>query len=357
MQQILEQEQLNRLNNYIEKVLKQEKQSVPLNWDMILEAVNATIKNFPRLPEQKVHLIKPMSKEEIVSIALKFYKSLDDEMYNFVAERLLGMKKNVIVRLYDVYQVKDFRVNNSLGMKRFTQRGRLSWNRRGVTLNNPLNKDLRKNEAEAIKSEATYEDLFIMVHELAHMLDLDESKMGNLTRELLGEATSMGFEIALSDYLLQEGMLPKELLQQQRNQLMRSVYHDSRVVFALITLCKEKEKNSKITNDYLESLPEKYNYPAWSIKGELEMLLREKPSLMHRNRYAFGGLVAPTIASVLNGENGVERIKQYFEACKKDDFAGAMAELGITQDREGLNTMIKNMKESINRISDLENER
>ncbi len=186
-----------------------------------------------------------------------------------------------------------------------------------------------------------------MVHEVAHTLDLGDLRPGNFTRELIGEATSMGFELALSDYLLENSRFSQEGIKTYKNDLMRSIYFDSKKVFELLALCKEKETNGQITNEFLGGIPNKYNYPINALIRDLNILLEEKPSLNYRKRYAFGGLIAPTIACVIRQDGGIGHIKQYLEKSKKGDFEGALNALGITKDKEGLARLIKNMRESI----------
>lgn len=231
MQQILDEKQLSILNTYIDQMIEHEKNRMPIDWEMVLAATKAYITNFPMKESPKIRSVEAASKEEIIATVLGFFESLGDDIYKEALEKILHAKHGVITNMYDIYNVKTFSLKNELGLPKYSTRGNTSWNNNGISINIPLNKSLTKKESQILDSEATFEDIFLMVHEVAYTLDLGDLRPGNFTRELIGEATSMGFELALSDYLLENSRFSQEGIKTYKNDLMRSIYFDSKKVF------------------------------------------------------------------------------------------------------------------------------
>ena len=73
-----------------------------------------------------------------------------------------------------------------------------------------------------------------------------------------------------------------------------------------------------------------------------------------RNRYAIGGLVAPTIikAYEYDKQNGTQKLKAYLKAVYDDNFEGALNALGIEPTPEGISILVKNQKARDAKIND-----
>lgn len=112
-------------------------------------------------------------------------------------------------------------------------------------VNIPTSSELTKKEANIInKNNPTLEDLYLIVHELSHILDLNleigkttkkkiageqEIYEDNITRELTAEATAIAFEGLLSDYLLENKAYPKAAIQQISNRRINSSYNSKNI--------------------------------------------------------------------------------------------------------------------------------
>lgn len=227
-------------------------------------------------------------------------------------------------------------------------------------VNIPTSSELTKKEANIInKNNPTLEDLYLIVHELSHILDLNleigkttkkeiageqEIYEDNITRELTAEATAIAFEGLLSDYLLENKAYPKAAIQQISNRRINSCLQKARTVYTKLILAREKEEKGKISLDFIENNMRNYGLSVQGVRGIANNIVNYPDDILMQNRYAIGGLIAPTIVKTYK-EKGAEPIKAYLEYAKQCDLKLALNQIGMQLDNEGIERLNSNFKE------------
>ena len=83
-------------------------------------------------------------------------------------------------------------------------------------------------------------------------------------------------------------------------------------------------------------------------------IIDDDKGALYRNRYAIGGLIAPTIIKAYehDKQHGTQKLKAYLKAVYDDNFEGALHALGIEPNEQGIAILIKNMKARDAKIND-----
>lgn len=111
-------------------------------------------------------------------------------------------------------------------------------------------------------------------------------------------------------------------------------------------LAREKKERGEITLDFIEKLMRDYNLSIQDVRYIASSIINSPKDMLMQNRYAIGGLLAPTIIKIYKTK-GVEAIKGYLEEAKKCDLESALNQLGVQLNDEGINEVIKNFQEYI----------
>lgn len=353
--QLLSEDELKKLNRIID-LDTHEMDTIKVDWDMIEKTLTMYLQSLPSISRPSVRYSVPMSREEIVGGCLKFFRSTGDAMYQRVLEALTNKNDNLIVHFYNHHDYHDYNERNEFGHLKYTRKPNVNNSKNKVTLNMPLKSDFDKRESRVSPKETDLEDMFSLVHEVGHTLDLNfgENKK-NMSRELLGEATAMSFELLLGDYLLRQSEHDSEAIKSKIQTLFLSGIHDAEKSVFKIKLSKAKKKkiltlSGKITNGDLMTLCEENKLPMYYVRNVLMQIIHNPVSLNYMKRYALGIMISPIIALKMKEDGGEEKIDQYFSACKEDDFQKAISAIGISLDDKSMQDLMKN---GINYISSI----
>lgn len=354
---------LNKLNATVDKTIK-EKEEFNIDYDLLEKCLDAIIRNKRNRRIGAVIKVVPIKKEELLSVALDFFKSIDDEFYEKARDIILGQLKRIRMNMYSVHSVKDFNEKDEFGKNKYARSGTVSTSRGNSAIHIPLQEMLKAEEAEVVLNadEGTLDDLYTIVHEIAHTLDLnqenslpnqEEIKAGKapawrpmLSRELLGESTSIAFELLLTNYLLEKGLYPESAVRDRDNMRTNSSLRDARIVYTKLLLARKKATTGNITNEHIEQIMQKNNMSVRNVRDLARIIVNDDKGIMYRNRYAVGGLVAPTIIKAYEDDKteGVKTIKVYLKAVYDGDFQGALRALGIELNPQGIDSLVRNMK-------------
>ena len=356
---------LKKLNIAIDKVIR-EKESMDLDYDLLEKALGAMIRNNKSIDESPITVVTPIKKEEMLKVTLDFFESIDPELHKKAVDTILQQTDNIKMRIYNLHKIKDFKKRDEKGIPEYT-RGANVYSRNGyATVHIPIKRELNSEEEKLLnKDECTLEDLYVMVHEIAHLFDLDldlgrpdraeiegkeEERKERITRELVGEATAISFEGMLSQYLLENGIYSKDAIQEIANLNMNSFLQDARLVYTKLLLAREKTKNGEITLEFVEKFMRDNGFSVQYIRKMAYNIIHDPRDMLYKKRYALGGLIAPTIIKKYR-EEGAGTLKRYLEEAKKENFEGALNALGIQLNEEGLSKLIANMREWVSRIN------
>lgn len=351
---------LKKLNIAINKIIE-EKQSMKLDYDFIEKVLKSMIKN-GYVNNRSVSVASPVERSQLLSITLDFFNSIDPEFYKKTIEIILQQNKDIKMNIYNIHEVSDFKTRDENDFIEHTPYGVVQTKNGHVLVNIPTRAELKNEEEKIInKKDCTLEDLYRVVHEIAHLFDLNldigkttkneivgekETYEDNITRELTGEATAIAFEGLLSEYLLKNTNYPKVVIQQIINNRINSCLQKARNVYSRLLLAREKTEGGEITLDFIEKLMRDYNLSIQEVRHIASSIINSPKDMLMQNRYAIGGLLAPTIIKTYNTK-GSEAIKRYLEEAEKCDLELALKQIGIQLNDEGVNEIIKNFQEYI----------
>lgn len=356
---------LRELNIAIDKVI-QEKKSMDLDYDLMEKALGVMIRNNRSVDEGPISIVTPVKKEDMLKVTLDFFKSIDPEFHKKAVDIILQQSENIKMNIYNIHEIKDFSKEDDLGLLQYTRSGSVDSRNGFAAVHIPTKRELDSEEEKLLnKDECTLEDLYTIVHEIAHLFDLDleigkpgieelegkvEKRKTRITRELLGEATAIAFEGMLSEYLLKNGIYSRDAIQETSNLNMNSFLQDARLVYAKLLLAREKSKNGEITLEFVENFMRDNGFSVQYIRKMAGDIIRDPRDMLYEKRYALGGLIAPTIIKKYR-EEGADTLKKYLQEAKNENFEGALNALGIELNEQGINQLITNMKEYISRLN------
>lgn len=354
---------LKKLNIAIDRIIE-EKQSMKLDYDFIEKALKAMIKN-KNVNNGTISAVTTIDRSQLLSIALDFFKSIDPEFYKKSIEIILQQNNDVKMNMYNVNEAKESKIRAE---NDYTPYGRVKSHKGQAIVNIPTRAELKGEEQKIInKKDCTLEDLYTVVHEIAHLFDLNmgigkptkkeiagekETYEDNIARELTGEATAIAFEGLLSEYLLKNTSYSKATIQQITNNRTNDCLQKARIVYSRLLLAREKEERGEITLDLIEKLMRDYNLSIQDVRYMASSIISSPKDMLMQNRYAIGGLLAPTIIKTYKTK-GSKAIKAYLEEAKKCDLESALKQIGIQLNDECINEVTKNFQKHI-KLYDLE---
>lgn len=259
----------------------------------------------------------------MISIALDFFKSIDEDFYQ--------KAKNVILNVDEHVNIEIININNSDKTKK---EGYVKTINGKSEVYIPTQIEVLKKVA--LKDEiCTLGDLITLVHELAHLLDLNykdslptnEEILRNdlkvieykhtFTRELFGESTAIAFETLLMEYLMKETDYSNLVIIQEYIKRANELYDMTASLYFRLQLVKIKEEKNLISYDDLLNIAKSNGVSSDYFNFILRKTINDKASLTLRNRYVFAGAMSSTIIKKYH-ENGVGTLKDYLTAVRED---------------------------------------
>lgn len=361
---------LEQLNRAIDRTIT-EKQRFDIDYNMLENVLATIVKNQRFRQVGPVDKLIPIKKTEILSVALNFFASIDEEFYNEALKVILGQRDRTKMGIYNVHNVLDFNEKDENRLHKYTKDGNVETHYGSSYVHIPLQHWISRKESKLLnEDEGTLEDLYIVVHEISHLFDLNpldtalttqeivQKETANskrkVTRKLLGEATPIAFEGLLTDYLLQNRLYSEAAIRDVANIRANSSLMDARKTYAKLVLAAEKERNGEITLDFVEKMMKQKNMSVQDVRRTARRVIDDDKGALYRNRYAIGGLVAPTIIKAYKSDkvDGKHALKAYLKAVHDDDLISALNAIGIELNEQGMGTLVKNMKARDAKIND-----
>lgn len=355
---------LKKLNIAIDKVIR-EKESMDLDYDLMEKALGTMLRNVRSIDTGPICIVTPIKKREMLKVTLDFFESIDPELYKKAIDVILQQTENIKMNIYNLHEIRDFEKRDERGIPEYTRNGNVHSRDGYAIVHVPTKTQLNQKEEKILEAdEGTLKDLYVMVHEISHLFDLDlqlekpdkKDLVGELeykdriSNELIGEATAIAFEGLLSEYLLENGIYSTEAIQEINNLNMNSFLQDARLVYAKLLLAREKIKNGEVKLEFVEQIMRDNGFSIQYMRRMASSIIDDPRDMLYEKRYALGGLIAPTIIKKYK-EEGAEPLKRYLEEAKKENFEGAMAALGIELNEEGINQLVANMRERVYRMN------
>ncbi len=281
--------------------------------------------------------------ETIKKIALDFFKSIDEELYQ-KAKAIIEGKSEIEFRMYQKDEVEDYDKKEEGEFPEFSRSGAVHTNGKRTVMYIPL--------------EGTIEDVYILVHEISHTFDLNiENDSRNATRNLWGEVTPAIFEAFLSEYLMKNGYQTQEISRVEKGRII-SRYDDSVETYAKLVLMNLMKRNGKITLEDIQQIQKETNLGTDKIKYILDRIIRSPQSVDYRARYMLGQLIYPYVVGkyISNSAQTMEDLKKFFSAIKEDNFGEAFESLGLPIEEKSLDMLIEANNDRIKQMDSRANE-
>ena len=355
---IISKEELKQLNKSIDKI-NHEKSRINFNRNILEKLMGRIEKAIPYRNESEINIITPIKYQKMLKLVMDFYKSIDEEIYQKVKEYVLQQEKNINCYVYNPYKIDKGKLDSEIGIRYsgFTIEGR-NWCEIHIPVTQPINclrnkKNIDQEGLDNIIPEATLQDAYVMVHEIAHVLDfnVDQMRLGKaregkkgVTRQLLTESTALAFEKMFSKYLLKNKTFSKEIVQAIDSIRENLIREDCCATYYKLMLYKEKEKNGQITEEFLEKVMRDNNLSKGGIKKIIRAVINDKNKVWYQERYAIAKLIAPSIAKKYE-EGDILAIKKYLQSTQEGNLKDALLAIGIENNKEGIEILFKNLQE------------
>lgn len=331
---------IDELNDFIHENLVNRRNSTP--YGLLREIAEATTFGI-KIPDRRFPTIKQtMDIGRAMQIALDFFKSVDEELYQkakSILERKSGFEFNIYYK--DEIAPRYMDIKRKDGMPKYTSHGCVygTNGKKGVY----------------VPCERNIKDVFILVHEISHTFDYLEPDTP--ARSMLGEVTSYTFEAMLQQYLLEHKLISREDATAHEKSNIISHYDDGVETYAklmLMNIKKSRGRNGKITEEDLTNIQKQYNISDRTFDFIINRMMGKNVELSvdYRARYMTAQLIYPYVMEQyyrdLSGT--VEKLKQYFEATSRNDFNGALVALGIEPKTESIQMLIDCNNRRIERL-------
>lgn len=362
---ILDENTLNELNLKVDMVIE-DMDKHRLDYDMLNQVLQEIVNAQRIVRYSRVEKLVPMTREKMLAVALDFFQSIDEEFYRKAIDLILHQNEKIKFNMYNYHLTKKSRKRDEHGVQEYSDSACVQTENGYSTVFVPLQKKLKKDHASKLlgKQDGTLAELYVVVHEIAHLFDLEADVNSTITTEeilagkehvkpktvtgdLLKESTAIAFEFLLSDYLIKKGEYPISVIVDEDINNIHTAVDRARVVLVELELAKIKKAKGKISNDDIDEIRKKQKVSVPYTRNVAKVIIDSRTGPIFRNRYAIGGLMATTIAKKYqeDKENGVKVLKEYIQASKSGDFDGALLALGIEKTPEDLKKMIRNFNQ------------
>lgn len=344
------------------KIVMKQKENYEISYDFIEEALLHYIKNNDYRDTNKLSRVKPLKKWEIISLTLDFFKSIDSEIHKKIKDIIFSQNSKIRINIYKLPETENFS-EQDCEFKEFKKYSKVPTN---YIMNNrdiiyaPLKVGWRYNKEENKllgKDEGTIYDLYALVHELSHTLDIYleyiidknnfiiSSDIYDSKNDICTESTAIAFERLLTAYLLGEKIINakdvEDILIQRGNDTLNKCYF----TYSKLVLARKKQENGIITKKDIEETATNMGFGV-KAKNELVDIIisKSKENFLIDAGYAFSGVLSPTIEKLIK-QGEIKKVKEYLEASKIGNFKNSLGALGITLDADGLKKLQDNMME------------
>lgn len=352
---------IKSLNDVAEEVMKQQKK-YKISYDFIEKALLYYINNNDYKEMTMLSNVKPLKKWGIISLALDFFKSIDFEIYKKIKDIIFSQNSKIRINIYKLSETENLN-ERDCEFKEFKKYSKAPIN---YVKNNkdviylPLKVGWRYNKEESKlleKDEGSIYDLYALVHELAHTLDIYleyiinkdsfiiSSDIYDARNNICSESIAIAFERLLTDYLLKKKIVNakdiENILIQRKNDTLNKCYF----TYTKLVLARKKQGNDIITKKDIEEIA---NNMGFNEKGKNELVdivkSKLKENFLTDAGYALSGMLSPTIEKLVK-QGEIEKVKECLETSRIGNFESSLEALGITLDANGLKKLQDNMLE------------
>lgn len=184
-------------------------------------------------------------------------------------------------------------------------------------------------------------DVFDLVHELAHTLDMPEGGF-NTSRLTCAEITSICIEKMFENYVAEHKICSEKDVNGQKNNSAIRLYEASRDFAFKYAFMDELNKNGILTEDKIECLLRDFGV---SYEKGLKMLSEKNCDIHHSSKYVIGGIAGEQFENLYkeDRQKSIDNFIEYIKLIKQDKGYEAIQTLGVNLEGEGIKKAIERM--------------
>lgn len=322
---------LNELNNCIEAIRRNMISST--NYEFLEVQSRLMLQRIRPGNSKQIEPIVFFSREEAMSIILKFFESLDNkEWYEQAKGIILGQNKNIGINIFREEDITDFLEKNEDGIYKYTYGSNIEQNPNNhkALIRVLLNDEIRYVRNCIPNDKFTIQDVYNIVHETSHTFDLGNDKKSIQGRQLFAEITPYCFEKMLGDYLINNNIVNERIVDKVAQRRMKISIRRAREVCAKVNLIKLKEKEKTLTKENIKQILEQNGIqdPLY-IQSMLRDVLENELSIDYDARYPIAELTVHKYMKMYKKDRkqAIENLSKYCEAIKKGDSSGEILNL------------------------------
>ena len=326
-------DKLQMLNGFIHENLKNRRNSTDYN---LLHTISGMMTRGLNVKDRRIsEITTPSTEDQTKKITLQFFKDLDQELYEKVKTIVEG-DSEIDFNMYKLDKTEDFSRIKGDGMPVHTIKPCV------------MSKDGKS--AVYVPCKGTVEDIYLLVHELSHTLDLIQND--NPTRNVLGEVTPYCFEAMLSQYLVENGIVTKEEVTNREKGNIVSHYDDGVETFTKLELMEIKEQQGEIKQEDITVMQKRYGITNRQLGYILGRLAQSEPNVDYKARYMIAQLICPHYVDKYeqNPQNAIKTMKEYFEQIITNNFEGSLETLGINPSIDSIQGLIETANRRIQNL-------
>ena len=182
-------------------------------------------------------------------------------------------------------------------------------------------------------------DVFDLVHELAHTLDMPEGKL-NTSRLTCAEITSICIEKMFENYATEHKICSENDVEGQRNNSAIRLYEASRDFVFKYAFMDLFNKNGILTEEKIESLLRDFGV---SYENGLKMLSEKNCDIHYSSKYVIGGIAGEQFQNFYKEDRKkcINNFIKYISLIKQDKGYEAVQTLGVNLEEECIKKSIE----------------
>lgn len=315
---------LSELNECIEKNRRNMIRTT--NYDFLEKLSRLILRKIKFEKNANITLGMLFSREEAISIVLKFFESLGNKQwYEQAKSIILGQNKDISISMFREKDISDFSEKNRDGLYKYSYGSEVEqsqYNHNKAIVRVSLNEEFLGNEYCVPSDKFTIKDIYSIAHEISHTFDLGENEDAVGKRQLFSEINSYCFEKMLTEYLINQNIISKKTREIIEQRGIKNNFRHARTVCAKVNLIKFKEKEESLTKENIKQILEKEGIkdPIY-VQSMLKDVLISVPYIDYDARYPIAMFASHEYMKMYKKDKkqAIENLTKYCEAIKKGD--------------------------------------
>lgn len=293
---------INELNKSIDEYKSNMRKGI--YYDSLKRITGEMVKKL-KLRKEGIYPVKLYSQEQALSMALNFFKSLGvEEWYDSAKHIFLGQDENIGINIFDADDIEDLNEKDEYGLRKYStgseveydwieEEGNILKHNKRANIKISLRSWFNNLPRSVLKDNLTLRDIYSIIHEISHTFDMGDSNRSNWERRLFVEITPFCFERMFGNYLTQNGIVSKEIIESiELERSLNSLRH-ARITYCVLNLIELKDKYGEISKENIdELLREKDIRDINFVRESFKDVILLEPDVEYHFTYAIAELTA-----------------------------------------------------------------